>query len=102
MGVPSIAVIDHWVNYQARFIREGVTALPDQIWVADPYAATIARACFPAIDVLTYPNHYLARLAQEITPLSQAGDDLLYVFGDNRIGSGGPNGNGAYMRLSIR
>ncbi len=80
MGVPSIAVIDHWVNYQARFIREGVTALPDQIWVADPYAAAVARACFPAIDVLTYPNHYLTRLAQEITPLSQAGDNLLYVL----------------------
>jgi len=30
------------------------------------------------------------------------GDDLLYVFGDNRIGSGGPNGNGAYMRISMR
>jgi hypothetical protein len=30
------------------------------------------------------------------------GDDLLYVFIDDRISGRGPNGNGAYMRLTIR
>lgn len=30
-----------------------------------------------------------------------SGDDLLYVFADDRISGSGPNGNGAYMRLAI-
>ncbi len=31
-----------------------------------------------------------------------SGDDLVYVFADDRISGQGPAGNGAYMRLSIR
>ena len=32
LGVPSIAVLDHWVNYKERFIRGQVLSLPQQIW----------------------------------------------------------------------
>jgi hypothetical protein len=59
LGLPSVAVIDHWTNYEARFIRDGVAVLPDEIWVTDPYALAQARATFPGVTVREQPNAYL-------------------------------------------
>ena len=50
--IPSIAVIDHWVNYTQRVEREGVVILPEEIWVSDPYAAEIAKELFKGIAVV--------------------------------------------------
>jgi hypothetical protein len=35
LGVKSIAVIDHWVNYAERFVRNNEQILPDEFWVTD-------------------------------------------------------------------
>lgn len=60
LGISVVAVVDHWVNYRQRFVRDGVECLPDVIWVGDAYALAIARAEFPGLQVQAYLNVYLA------------------------------------------
>jgi len=66
MGLPVIAVVDHWVNYRQRFVRDGIECLPDAIWVGDGYALDIARAEFPGLPVHAYRNVYLAEQADAV------------------------------------
>ncbi|MCX6950811.1 MAG: hypothetical protein NTV51_01290 [Verrucomicrobia bacterium] len=63
LGVPSIGVIDHWVNYRERFERNGTTELPDELWVADEYAERLARTLFDPALVHRQTNRYLEKLA---------------------------------------
>lgn len=79
-GLYSIAVIDHWVNYPERFIRDGRCILPDQIWVSDAHAARIARDHFAGIPITQLPNLYLDGLSQQVCALSShAAGDVLYL-----------------------
>jgi hypothetical protein len=68
-GLPSIAVIDHWVNYAERFEREGQVILPDEIWVVDEYAAKLAAQTFPKVTVRLRANLYLQREAAAVKSL---------------------------------
>lgn len=67
-GVRSIAVLDHWVNYCERFVRAGVTVLPDELWVVDEYALTEARHCFPHMEIRLQPNLYFEKILQRVRP----------------------------------
>ena len=58
-GIKSIAVIDHWVNYKARFVRDHEEVLPDIIWVSDKYAYSEAKRCFPKIEIVEQRNDYI-------------------------------------------
>ncbi len=85
LGVRSVAVIDHWVNYRERFIREGEMILPDELWVADTEAQTEARRCFPDLPILQLPNLYLEALVQEVAACHpqfarQNPQNILYVL----------------------
>lgn len=77
-GIPCVAVIDHWTNYQSRFERNGERSLPDAIWVTDRWALEIAREAFPALPVLEQQNAYLAGEVARITALPQ-GEAILYI-----------------------
>jgi hypothetical protein len=84
-GIHSIGVIDHWVNYPERFLCAGDWVLPDEIWVADKDALTIAAACFPEIAVRQQPNHYLDRLVSQVwaancPPRPSRAKRVLYVL----------------------
>jgi hypothetical protein len=84
-GITSVAVIDHWTNYPDRFIRDGEQVLPDEIWVTDGYAQTIAQSAFPGVRVLNQPNAYLAKLVDEVVSQqlsfpTSALDRVLYVL----------------------
>ena len=68
-GIPSVAVLDHWVNYRERFQRDGKEQLPDALWVADAEAAAIAKAAFPNLPVLQLPNHWLEGLCSTVQAL---------------------------------
>jgi hypothetical protein len=70
-GLPSVGVIDHWVNYAPRFTRAGETVLPDELWVADAHAAALARRTFPGYPVFEQPNRYLENLAETARAASQ-------------------------------
>jgi hypothetical protein len=85
LGIKSIAVIDHWTNYRARFIDEGVEILPDEIWVADEHAKTLAESAFVKLNVVQMPNLYLDALVKEVrlherSAVNHVGHNLLYVL----------------------
>lgn len=80
LGIPSIAVIDHWVNYAQRFERDGVVVLPNQIWVADADAADLAHSYFESVPVLELPNVYLQQLVKNMPPVPVDCLNLLYVL----------------------
>jgi hypothetical protein len=78
--IPSIAVIDHWVNYQPRFERAGEVVLPNTLWVSDPYAADMANQIFKAIPVIELPNVYLQNMVKAISPVQPDCRNVLYVL----------------------
>ena len=65
-GIPSIGVIDHWINYAERFVRNEQQVLPDEIWVSDDIALSLAQGCFPAHPVRQLRNRYLEQLVEKI------------------------------------
>jgi hypothetical protein len=58
-GILSIAVIDHWVNYESRFIRDGSVVYPDEIWVVDEHGYRLANSVFTNQTIKLLPNYYL-------------------------------------------
>lgn len=68
-GIRSVAVLDHWVNYRERFVRDGELVLPDEIWVGDADAAARARDLFPGVEVCQWRNRYLERHVGEVAAL---------------------------------
>lgn len=57
--IKTIAVIDHWINYESRFVRRNKKILPDEIWVTDRHALKIATKCFPKIPINLKRNDYI-------------------------------------------
>jgi len=96
-SIPSVAVLDHWVNYRDRFVRDGEEQLPDALWVADADAAILAKAVFPNVPVLHLANHWLEGLCNKVRLIrsSRGGDQqfqprrparrLLYLLEPIRI-----------------
>jgi len=80
LKIPSIAVIDHWVNYPQRFERDRVIVLPNQIWVSDCYAFEMATNLFKEIQILELPNIYLNNLIKCIPSVPKDCRKLLYVL----------------------
>ena len=68
-GKRSVAYLDHWENYRQRFARDGVLRLPDEIWVGDADAESVARESFPTIPITLVPNAYFADFAREVAEL---------------------------------
>ncbi len=79
-AIPSVAVIDHWVNYAERFIREGECVWPDEFWVVDEQAMSIAETTFPGAHIRLVPNLYLANQIQSVLPAPIVEPELLYVM----------------------
>ena len=56
MGVFSVAVVDHWVNYPDRFVRNGEQVWPDEFWVTD----ALARSRYQGLELInadiTHPS----------------------------------------------
>lgn len=71
MGKRSIAFLDHWVNYRERFVRGGETHLPDEIWVGDSLAETMAHGIFPETSVRLMGNPYFDDLRSELAAISR-------------------------------
>jgi len=71
LGIPVVAVIDHWVNYRERFVRNGREILPDEIWISDEEARLEANRCFPNIRVREFGNEYLLDQVGEIRALDE-------------------------------
>lgn len=80
LQIPSIAVIDHWVNYEERFERDDEIILPDSIWVSDQHAANLAKSIFKNTPVFELPNTYLDQIVKAITEIKSGTLNLLYVL----------------------
>jgi hypothetical protein len=78
-GLHVAAVLDHWVNYAMRFERGGQTAWPDEVWVADHWAAERARQALPPLPIRQFHNLYLQAQVAQVTPPPGDGT-LLYVL----------------------
>ena len=82
--ITSIAVIDHWVNYELRFIRDGRQVLPNIIWVFDEFAKKIAQNIFKEIKIESHENFYVKNLVKKIKSLEKknitSGNKILYVL----------------------
>lgn len=70
-GKRSAAFLDHWVNYHERFVRNGKTHLPDEVWVGDVLAEGLARKLFPDLDIKLIENPYFEDLRQELAQIPQ-------------------------------
>lgn len=79
-GVRTVAVLDHWVNYPDRFVRDGNAVSPDAYWVVDEYAEEIARGYFPSEKVHLINNYYLRQQVSEIKFVADEQPTLLYVL----------------------
>lgn len=78
-GLRVAAVLDHWVNYAPRFERAGETVWPDELWVADAWAAEIARKTFPHLHIRELENCYLQSQVDQVAPPPGNGT-LLYLL----------------------
>ena len=80
----NIAVIDHWVNYELRFIRNRKVVLPDIIWVFDEFAEKKAKKLFKNIEVQKLENYYIKDLVEDIQKLEKTNTPIktkiLYVL----------------------
>ncbi len=65
-NIRSVAVLDHWVNYRARFTRDGSELLPDESWVVDEYAYDMAKQNLPGVPVVLQRNDFVASQLREI------------------------------------
>ena len=80
-GIYSITILDHWVNYKERFVKDDESILPDEIWVVDEYAFKIAQDCFPNTKIELIPNFYLKHQIKNINLINLNEDpELLYVM----------------------
>lgn len=100
LGLPTAAVIDHWVNYAARFERDGEVILPDEFWVTDSEAFKIASSTFKGAQIRLMPNLYLQEQVRQIGPPSphHAGN-ILYVLEPIRAKWSGSDNPGEFAAL---
>jgi hypothetical protein len=66
-GVPVFSYLDHWTSYPDRFLVDGELVLPDEVWVGDEHALTMAARTLPGAVVRLEPNQYFVDLRDEIT-----------------------------------
>jgi hypothetical protein len=80
-GVLSISVMDHWTNFQGRFVRDGHEVLPDEFWVVDAYAQRIVRSLFPSKAVFLQADFYAERVLAQVASLdAKTPFSLLYLL----------------------
>lgn len=83
-GKRSVAFLDHWGNYRERFVRKGITCLPDEIWVGDYQAKDLAKRVLPEVPVRLIENPYFEDLKREISEIPRTRiperDELSVLF----------------------
>ncbi|MEG5182683.1 hypothetical protein QUB28_02715 [Microcoleus sp. B4-C3] len=80
-----VVFLDHWDNYRDRFIRQGIEHLPDEIWVGDSYAQTLASQIFLNTPLKVVENPYFQNIQHQLKHFPQTeastanGLKILYV-----------------------
>jgi len=68
-----VVYLDHWNNYSERFRRHGIDHFPDEIWVGDEYAFSIAKKILPNIDLKFVVNPYFKDIKEKIAKIPNKG-----------------------------
>ena len=94
--ITCVGVIDHWVNYRARFQNGTETVLPNAIWVSDRYARNLAETCFPDLPIHQLNHPYLESQVFEYREIRRTGialpaRKLLYLLEPIREDWSGPS-----------
>lgn len=89
-GKKVVSFLDHWVNYKKRFVTNGVSNYPDEIWVGDVEAQEKAQAIFPEVPVVLTSNPYFEDIQIEFEkirqhPRSEESYSVLYVCEPIRV-----------------
>jgi len=80
-GLRSIALLDHWVNYEERFTRLGEKILPDELFVTDQFAFDLAQKIFKDIKTTIVKNYYMESMISEINKLCfDSEKHILYIL----------------------
>jgi len=79
-GIKVITILDHWVNYPQRFIRNDIQVWPDEFWVVDEDALKIAEGTFRGQLIRQIPDYYMRSQASQIAPIPQGSNKLLYLL----------------------
>lgn len=76
MGKKVVTLLDNWSNYESRFVRNSTEALPNEIWVADERALSIAKQTFSRVPVklIALPN-LRSEMLEKYEEFSQNGQD---------------------------
>lgn len=97
-GKRSIAMLDHWVNYRPRFVRNGHPHLPDEVWAGDEISARIAGEELPEVACRLVPNPYFADIRRELAalpaPKRAAGAGARVLFTSMPLRRGARQGEG--------
>ena len=64
-----VSYIDHWINYEERFLLKKSICLPDEIWVGDDEAFRIAKSLFKDTIVILEKNQYFVDQKKRINEL---------------------------------
>ena len=98
-GCKSVAVVDHWVNYESRFIPDAVKIFPNEIWVVDEYAYAIARQKFPGCQVRLKENVYSQKMLAAVRPISDVHSNVLLYILEPMRSDWGRRGDGEFQAL---
>lgn len=74
----TVAVIDHWINYESRFIFKEEKVLPNEIWVGDSLAFEIASNTFPKCTIKKVDSYY-KKIVNNIKKINNSLHDILYL-----------------------
>jgi len=80
LALYNVAFLDHWTSYTKRFMWEGVSLLPDEIWVGDHHALELAKRQIPEVRSSLVENPYWLDSVEEnnLKTMDQSGG-VLYV-----------------------
>lgn len=81
--IRTVSALDHWVNYEERFIRHGKELYPKEIWTFDDQAYKMASNLFgnKNIEIYQLQNYYLQDLLKKIRPIDRDKPlELLYIL----------------------
>jgi len=74
-----ITFLDHWTNYKVRFIRNGKTYLPNQLFTFDSYSFFLAKKIFKKkLLIKKIKNYYLLNLNKRAKLFKNKSRAILY------------------------
>lgn len=79
-GIPVVAVLDHWVNYKERFVRNGRVISPTYFLAFNDESERIIRQEFKDPSVVRVQNFYLQRTLKEIRDIETQHNAKLFDF----------------------